>query len=164
MLKCPYCGSNRLQTTGGENGNPSRRRPEKTVCLDCGRTIQEDEPGKGLTPPDLSAAGRRMDELERAQQKNPVVVLEMTAKAAGVTREAKAEFPYADGEYSFKELEYPFPRFSGITIRGDTIELDGDISKLTNQVLTVEKHFTAYGLDRYAWDETVIIKIYTDMK
>ena len=38
-LKCPYCGSHRTQTVGGENGNPFDRRPEKTVCLDCGRTV-----------------------------------------------------------------------------------------------------------------------------
>ena len=40
-LKCPYCGSNRTQTVGGENGNPFDRRPEKTVCLDCGMTLSE---------------------------------------------------------------------------------------------------------------------------
>ena len=38
-LKCPYCGSHRIQTVGGDNGNPFDKRPEKTVCLDCGRTI-----------------------------------------------------------------------------------------------------------------------------
>ena len=38
-LKCPYCGSHRTQTVGGENGNPFDRRSEKTVCLDCGRTV-----------------------------------------------------------------------------------------------------------------------------
>ena len=40
-LKCPYCGSHRTQTVGGENGNPFDRRPEKTVCLDCGMTLSE---------------------------------------------------------------------------------------------------------------------------
>ena len=38
-LKCPYCGSHRTQTVGGDNGNPFDRRPEKTICLDCGRII-----------------------------------------------------------------------------------------------------------------------------
>ena len=38
-LKCPYCDSHRIQTVGGDNGDPFDRRPEKTVCLDCGRTI-----------------------------------------------------------------------------------------------------------------------------
>ncbi len=41
-LKCPYCGSHRTQTVGGDNGNPFDRRSEKTVCLDCGRTINSD--------------------------------------------------------------------------------------------------------------------------
>ena len=38
-LKCPYCGSPRTQNVGGDNGNPFDRRPEKTVCLDCGITV-----------------------------------------------------------------------------------------------------------------------------
>ena len=38
-LKCPYCGSHRTGTVGGDNGNPFDRRPEKAVRLDCGRTI-----------------------------------------------------------------------------------------------------------------------------
>ena len=38
-LKCPFCGSYRTNTVGGENGNPFDRRPENTVCLDCGRTV-----------------------------------------------------------------------------------------------------------------------------
>lgn len=39
MLTCLYCGSSRLQTTGGDVGNPFDRRQEKTICLDCGRTV-----------------------------------------------------------------------------------------------------------------------------
>ena len=38
-LKCPYCGSHRIQTMCGDNGNPFDRRPKKTVCLDCGRIV-----------------------------------------------------------------------------------------------------------------------------
>lgn len=38
-MKCLYCGSHHTQTVGGENGNPFDRRPEKTVCLDCGMTL-----------------------------------------------------------------------------------------------------------------------------
>ena len=39
-LKCPYCGSHRTETVGGPDGNPfNGKRQEKTVCLDCGRTM-----------------------------------------------------------------------------------------------------------------------------
>lgn len=38
MMTCPFCGSVRPQTVGGECGDPFNRRPERTVCLDCGRT------------------------------------------------------------------------------------------------------------------------------
>ncbi len=39
MLTCRYCGSHRLETVGGDYGNPFDRRKEKTICLDCGRTV-----------------------------------------------------------------------------------------------------------------------------
>lgn len=44
-LKCPFCGSHRIKTVGGENGDPFNRSPEKTVCLDCGMTVNT---GHGL--------------------------------------------------------------------------------------------------------------------
>lgn len=35
--KCPLCGSHRLKTADGADGNPyHKNRSEKTVCLDCG--------------------------------------------------------------------------------------------------------------------------------
>ncbi len=32
-LKCPYCGSHRIQTVGGENGNPFDDTPKKQSVL-----------------------------------------------------------------------------------------------------------------------------------
>ena len=44
-IKCPFCGSHRTKTFGGENGDPFQRSPQKTVCLDCGMTVYD---GAGL--------------------------------------------------------------------------------------------------------------------
>lgn len=41
-MKCPFCGSYRINNIDGENGNPFDRHPEKTVCLDCGMTVSKD--------------------------------------------------------------------------------------------------------------------------
>ncbi len=38
-MKCPYCGSHRVVTAEGERGDPFDRRPDKSVCLDCGMTL-----------------------------------------------------------------------------------------------------------------------------
>lgn len=39
MLTCPFCGSHRIETIGGDYGNPFDRREEKEICMDCGRTM-----------------------------------------------------------------------------------------------------------------------------
>ena len=39
MLTCPFCGSHRIETMGGDYGNPFDRRKEKKICMDCGRTM-----------------------------------------------------------------------------------------------------------------------------
>ena len=42
---------------GGDNGNPFDRRPEKTVCLDCGRTINSDI--------DITDLSKKVDESDK---------------------------------------------------------------------------------------------------
>ncbi len=40
---CKFCGSRNVKTIGGDNGDPFGRRPEKTVCCDCGRVLADEK-------------------------------------------------------------------------------------------------------------------------
>lgn len=145
MIKCPFCGSNRLQTTSGKTGNPFDRRPEKTVCLECGRTF-----------------GRETDLLDLITS---IVCLEITVKAAGIVRTEKAEFPYEDGTYDLSEYSYPICKFHQLKISGNTADFDGGIViSMTDVPYTAIKHYTAYAPDKHPEQETIEIKIYTDIK
>lgn len=145
MLTCPYCGSSRLQTTGGYIGNPFDRRQEKTICLDCGRTV--------VTDPDL------------ADLFQSVICIEMTAEGGGLVRKAKAEFPHQDGEYDLSCLEYPLCRYKLLKISKDTADIDGEIYvSITDLPYETTRQYTAYAPDKRPVAETVKIKIYSDIK
>ena len=145
MLTCPYCGSSRLQTTGGDIGNPFDRRQEKTICLDCGRTV--------VTEPDL------------ADLSQSVICIEMTAEGGGLVRKAKAEFPHQDGEYDLSCLEYPLCRYKLLKISKDTADIDGEIYvSITDLPYETTRQYTAYAPDKRPVAETVKIKIYSDIK
>lgn len=145
MLTCPYCGSSRLQTTGGYIGNPFDRRKEKTICLDCGRTV--------VTDPDL------------ADLFQSVICIEMTAEGGGLVRKAKAEFPHQDGEYDLSCLEYPLCRYKLLKISKDTADIDGEIYvSITDLPYETTRQYTAYAPDKRPVAETVKIKIYSDIK
>ena len=145
MLTCPYCGSSCLHTTGGDNGNPFDRRQEKTICLDCGRTV--------VTEPDL------------ADLFQSVICIEMTAEGGGLVRKAKAEFAFQDGEYDLSRLEYPLCRYKRLKISKDTADIDGEICiGITDVPYEITRQYTAYATDNRPKAETVKIKVYSDIK
>lgn len=145
MLTCRYCGSHRLETVGGDYGNPFDRRKEKTICLDCGRTIG--------TEPDL------------ADLLQSVVCIEMTSQGGGLVRKAKAEFPFEDGEYDLSRLAYPLCRYKRLKISKDTADLGGEIFvSITDVPYETTRQYTAYAPDKRPVAETVKIKIYSDVK
>ena len=145
MLTCPYCGSSRLQTTGGDIGNPFDRRKEKTICLDCGRTV--------VTEPDL------------ADLFQSVICIEMTAEGGGLVRKAKAEFSFEDGAYDLSRLAYPLCRYKRLKISKDTADIDGEIYlSITNVPYETTRQYTATAPDKHPVAETVKIKIYSDVK
>lgn len=145
MLKCPYCGSSRLQTAGGVIGNPFDRRREKTICLDCGRTVG--------TEPDI------------ADLFQGVICIEMSAEGGGLIRKAKAEFAFQDGEYDLSRLEYPLCRYKRLKISKDTADLGGEIYvSITDVPYETTRQYTATAPDKQPVAETVKIKIYSDIK
>ena len=145
MLTCPYCGSSRLKTTGGYTGNPFDRRKEKTICLDCGRTV--------ATEPDL------------ADLFQIVICIEMTAEGGGLVRKAKAEFALQNGEYDLSRLEYPLCRYKRLKISKDTADIDGEIFvSITDVPYETTRQYTAYALDKHPVAEKVKIRIYSDIK
>lgn len=148
MLTCPYCGSSRLQTTGGDYGNPFDRRKEKTICLDCGRTV--------ATEPDLAD----LFQADLFQSVICVICIEMTAEGGGLVRKAKAKFPFEDGAYDLSRLAYPLCRYKRLKISKDTADIDGEIFvSITDVPYETTRQYTAYAPDKRPVAETVKIRI-----
>lgn len=142
MLTCPYCGSPRLQTTGGDYGNPFDRRKEKTICLDCGRTV--------ATEPDLADLFQSVICIE----------IEMTAEGGGLVRKAKAKFPFEDGAYDLSRLAYPLCRYKRLKISKDTADLGGEIFvSITDVPYETTRQYTASAPDKRPVAEMVKIRI-----
>lgn len=143
MLTCRYCGSHRLETVGGDYGNPFDRRKEKTICLDCGRTV--------ATEPDLA---------DLFQSVICVICIEMTAEGGGLVRKAKAKFPFEDGAYDLSRLAYPLCRYKRLKISKDTADLGGEIFvSITDVPYETTRQYTAYAPDNRPVAETVKIRI-----
>lgn len=142
MLTCRYCGSHRLETVGGDYGNPFDRRKEKTICLDCGRTV--------ATEPDLADLFQSVICIE----------IEMTAEGGGLVRKAKAKFPFEDGAYDLSRLAYPLCRYKRLKISKDTADLGGEIFvSITDVPYETTRQYTAYAPDNRPVAETVKIRI-----
>lgn len=143
MLTCRYCGSHRLETVGGDYGNPFDRRKEKTICLDCGRTV--------ATEPDLA---------DLFQSVICVICIEMTAEGGGLVRKAKAKFPFEDGAYDLSRLAYPLCRYKRLKISKDTADLGGEIFvSITDVPYETTRQYTASAPDKHPVAETVKIRI-----
>ncbi len=144
MIKCPYCGSSRLQKVGGENGNPFDRKAEKTMCLDCGRVVG--------TEPDT------------ADLFQSVICIEMTAEGGGLVRKAKAVFPFEDGKYDLSLQDYPLCRYKYIKVNGSIVDIGGEICvSLTDVPYETTRQYTVYALDKHPEIEIVKITIYSDI-
>lgn len=142
MLTCRYCGSHRLETVGGDYGNPFDRRKEKTICLDCGRTV--------ATEPDLADLFQSVICIE----------IEMTAEGGGLVRKAKAKFPFEDGAYDLSHLAYPLCRYKRLKISKDTADLGGEIFvSITDVPYETTRQYTASAPDKHPVAEMVKIRI-----
>lgn len=142
MLTCRYCGSHRLETVGGDYGNPFDRRKEKTICLDCGRTV--------ATEPDLADLFQSVICIE----------IEMTAEGGGLVQKAKAKFPFEDGAYDLSRLAYPLCRYKRLKISKDTADLGGEIFvSITDVPYETTRQYTASAPDKHPVAETVKIRI-----
>lgn len=142
MLTCRYCGSHRLETVGGDYGNPFDRRKEKTICLDCGRTV--------ATEPDLADLFQSVICIE----------IEMTAEGGGLVRKAKAKFPFEDGAYDLSRLAYPLCRYKRLKISKDTADLGGEIFvSITDVPYETTRQYTASAPDKRPVAEMVKIRI-----
>ncbi len=150
---CPYCGCRNTRISGGNNGDPFDQQPEKLICEGCGRILWA-EPGKeDVLLPEPGTFTPRTLNIQR------VLLVEMTAQAMNVCRSAQMHLPYSQGYHSFRGGEYPFGRFSGLTLRDNTVEFDGESYELTRQGIHITRQFTATDYCGAAWPETVDIMI-----
>lgn len=149
MLTCPFCGSHRIETIGGDYGNPFDRRKEKKICMDCGRTMPHQSVDVNLYV-------------------QPVIKVVAKAEGGGLTKTAESTVPFKNGTYSLGK-DYPFCRLSdaakntcfmnSVTVKGDKITIAGETLRAAELPKTVVKRLTAYGYDNCPTEETITLTI-----
>lgn len=149
MLICPFCGSHRIETIGGDYGNPFDRRKEKKICMDCGRTMPHQSVDVNLYV-------------------QPVIKVVAKAEGGGLTKTAETTVPFKDGTYSLGK-DYPFCRLSdaakntcfmnSVAVKGDKITIAGETLRAAELPKTVVKRLTAYGHDNCPTEETITLTI-----
>lgn len=172
---CPFCGSRRIETIGGDYGNPFDRREEKKICMECGRTIPQQSV-------DVNPFDRRkekkicMDYGRTIPQQladvnlyvQPVIKVVAKAEGGGLTKTAESTVPFKDGTYSLGK-DYPFCRLSdaakntcfmnSVAVKGDKITIAGETLRAAELPKTVVKRLTAYGYDNCPTEETITLTI-----
>ncbi len=159
MIVCRFCGSGNTRTVGGPNGDPFDRQPEKTVCMDCGRTLYEETVEAGVEMPDVTAVHVSGLGVWPKKVLKPMVRLTVTAQAANTRRTVTRDFPFTDGSHDISQMDYPFSRFGSFTLAGSTVTLGRRTYTLGNEPVKDTLQDVAYGYDRYAWTETIDITI-----
>lgn len=149
MFICPFCGSHRIETIGGDYGNPFDRREEKKICMECGRTI----------PQQLADVNLYVQ---------PVIKVVAKAEGGGLTKTAESTVPFKNGTYSLGK-DYPFCRLSdaakntcfmnSVAVKGDKITIAGETLRAAELPKTVVKRLTAYGYDNCPTEETITLTI-----
>lgn len=146
---CPFCGSRRIETIGGDYGNPFDRREEKKICMECGRTIPQQSADVNLYV-------------------QPVIKVVAKAEGGGLTKTAESTVPFKNGTYSLGK-DYPFCRLSdaakntcfmnSVAVKGDKITIAGEALRAAELPKTVVKRLTAYGYDNCPTEETITLTI-----
>lgn len=149
MFICPFCGSRRIETIGGDYGNPFDRREEKEICMECGRTIPQQSVDVNLYV-------------------QPVIKVVAKAEGGGLTKTAESTVPFKNGTYSLGK-DYPFCRLSdaakntcfmnSVAVKGDKITIAGETLRAAELPKTVVKRLTAYGYDNCPTEETITLTI-----
>ncbi len=155
MNDCPYCGSDLVTVLKEPTGEPSRpTRPVTKVCLACGRILAGGEMEEGPRIPTPAQL------LRSPHLPEPVLVIEAEASAKGEHKQATLRIPYRDAAYWLAQRDYPFSRFHTLSIKGKSLELEGELFEINEeQPLEIRKVFAAYDAARYPWREDVVIRV-----